>query len=113
MNPVGAALAAVSLLVSSAAVAAAPQDYVTVSLAGVVQDNHEQVALQVSTRGLDLATPEGAMALRKRVTRAIAYACNPGDRLNADLAPDYQCRQEMAVSAEPALAEITQAALAR
>lgn len=104
------AVAALGLCAPSAPVFAHPTDHITVSVDGSAQGGRERVALQVSTEGLNLAAPAGVAKLRKRLERAIAYACNPGDRLDADLSPDYQCRQEMATSAEPALLAIAQGA---
>lgn len=112
MKIVGAAIAAAGLFVSTAAVANVRDDQMTVSVTRPAEGGRERVDLQVSTEGLNLATVQGAAKLRQRVTRAIAAACNPGDRLDADLAPDFQCRREMAASAEPALLNASRLALA-
>ncbi|MBT2133014.1 UrcA family protein [Croceibacterium sp. LX-88] len=111
MKIVGAAIAAAGLLVSTAAIANVRDDQMSVSVSRPAEGGREQVALQVSTEGLNLATVDGTAKLRKRVSRAIALACNPGDRLDADLAPDFQCRREMAASAEPALLDASRQAV--
>jgi len=92
MKYVGAALAAASLF-ASPAISAVPQ-------------GREKVTISVSTEGLNLSSVEGVQRLRDRVDRAIAKACNPGDRLDADMSPDFQCRREMASSVLPTLAKI-------
>jgi UrcA family protein len=58
---------------------------------------------RVSTAGLDLRDPQNLERFRTRVTRAIETACNPGNRINADLSPDWQCRREMGASATATL----------
>lgn len=93
MKHVGAILALAGLFASTAVVAAVPQ-------------GRESVSIAVTAAGLDLATPQGVAQLRARVGRAVAQACNPGDRLKADLSPDWQCRREMAVSYEPAISQM-------
>jgi UrcA family protein len=86
-----AALAAVGLLVVPALASAA------------TSQKREQVSVAVQSSDLDLGRPENVAKLRDRVSRAIAQTCNPGDRLNADLRPDWQCRREMGANAEIAM----------
>ncbi|HEX7858121.1 MAG TPA: UrcA family protein [Sphingobium sp.] len=63
----------------------------------------EPVSVTVVTRDLDLSRPENIARLRERMARAIAVACNPGNRLHADMKPDWQCRTEMGANAEVAM----------
>lgn len=87
-----------SLAVAAIALFAAP----TIASASPAQ-NREQVSVAVSTNDLDLSRPEHVERLRTRVARAIQAACNPGDRLNADITPDWRCRTEMGANAEVAM----------
>ena len=89
MKTVAAALAAFGLVVAAPSFA--------------TEKPRETVSVGVSAHGLDLSRAEHREKLRLRMARAIAQACNPGDRIGADLAPDWQCRREMTASAEPAL----------
>lgn len=95
-----AALAAAALLAPAAAMAHAPKA-------------REHVSLAVSTAGLDLTRPEGVEALQSRMNKAIAEVCNPGDRLDADLSPDFQCRREMAADVRPVMLEMAARAAGR
>lgn len=90
MKLLSAAIAAVGLLVAPAVSQAA-------------SNNREQVSVAVQSNDLDLSRPEHVEKLRDRFSRAIAQACNPGDRLNADLKPDWQCRSEMGANAAIAM----------
>ncbi|MEO7692113.1 MAG: UrcA family protein [Sphingomonas sp.] len=106
MKTLNAALAAACLLVApSAAMAATAQDVdnVEISVLAPAQHSREPIELRVSTAGLDLSNPQNLERLRARVTKAIAAACNPGGRINADLSPDWQCRREMGANATTAL----------
>jgi UrcA family protein len=91
MNYVGAALAAACLFASTAVSAEAPR---------------EQVSIAVASSDLDLNSTAGVAKLQTRVNKAIAAACNPGDRVGADLAPDYKCRREMAANVQPTMVQI-------
>lgn len=73
------------------------------------ETKREQVSLSIPTEGLDLSNPRDVARLRERMSYAIAKACNPGDRINADVRPDWQCRREMSMRAD---ATVTQLALA-
>lgn len=66
----------------------------------------EQVSVRVITSDLDLSNPADVAQLRSRVSQAVAAVCNPGDRLNADIAPDWQCRQEMSANGEAKVAAL-------
>ncbi|MET0363256.1 MAG: UrcA family protein [Sphingobium sp.] len=91
MTTLSVAIAAVGLLVAPAiAPATAPH-------------HRESVSVAVATKDLDLSRPEHIARLRDRMARAIALACNPGNRLNADISPDWQCRREMGANAEVAV----------
>ena len=98
MKTLNTALAVASLLVApSAAMAATAQNMgnVEISVLAPAQHSRERIELRVSTAGLDLSNPQNLERLRARVTKAIETACNPGDRLNVDMSPDWQCRREM------------------
>ena len=106
MKTLNAAFAAACLLVApSAAMAATAQDVdnVEISVLAPAQHSREPIELRVSTAGLDLSNPQNLERLRSRVTKAIETACNPGNRINADLSPDWQCRREMGANATAAL----------
>jgi UrcA family protein len=87
----------------SAAVAAATLFAAPTLASAAPANNREQVSVSVKTSDLDLSRPEHVERLRGRVARAVAAACNPGDRLNADMSPDWQCRNEMGANAEVAM----------
>lgn len=70
-------------------------------------EGREFVALRLHTADLDLNKPEDVIALRRRASRNIAETCNPGERLNADLSPDWQCRRELSASLESALRRVS------
>jgi len=108
MKTLNAALAAACLLAApTAAMAATAQDVgngePSVTVTAPAQHAREHIELRVSTAGLDLSNPQNLERLRSRVTKAIAVACNPGGRINADLSPDWQCRREMGANATAAL----------
>lgn len=89
---------AVGLLTASATAFAAPR---------------ENLQLKVSTAGVDFADPASVAAFRREVDRQIAQACNPGDRVNADVTPDFKCRAEMAASLEPTVKQLAMRATSR
>lgn len=93
MKYIAAALAAASLLASATVSAEAPK-------------GREQVSINVSSADLDLTTQEGVAQLQNRIDKAIAAVCNPGDRIGADLSPDYKCRREMAANVQPTMQQI-------
>lgn len=93
MKYIGVALVAAALLAPASVMAEPPR-------------GREPVSLAVSTQGLDLTQPAGVKALQSRMDKAIAAACNPGDRIGADLSPDYRCRREMAANVGPTLQQI-------
>lgn len=93
MKYLSAALAAVTLIATPAFAADSPM-------------NREQVSINVSTNGLDMTSQDGVDQFRSRVNKAIAAACNPGDRTGADLAPDFQCRREMAAHVQPTMQQM-------
>lgn len=78
----------------------------TAAMAETQAPKREPVSINVSTEGLDLSSANGMQTLRGRMSQAIAAACNPGDRLNANLAPDWQCRREMGAVAEAQIMRI-------
>ena len=93
MKYIGAAVAAACLFASAAVSAEAPQ-------------GRENVSINVSSADLDLTTPQGVAQLQSRIDKAIAAACNPGDRIGADLSPDYKCRREMAANVQSTMQQI-------
>ena len=93
MKYIGAALAAATLFASPAVSADAGKD-------------REQVSINVQSSDLDLSTMDGVNKLQNRIDKAIAAACNPGDRIGADMSPDYKCRREMAANVQPTMTQI-------
>lgn len=73
---------------------------------GALAGEREQVALKISTAGVDFASVESVTAFRRDLARQIETVCNPGNRVNADLAPDFKCRREMAASVEPTIQQL-------
>jgi hypothetical protein len=103
MKYLAAALAAACMLGGAQAALAKSSSIVVHPLTnGMESDKREAIQLRVPAT-VDVSDPANAIALRKQATRAIEKACNPGDRLNADMSPDFQCRREMAASLELAL----------
>jgi UrcA family protein len=88
-----AAAAAVGLLTSVSALAATE--------AAPAAEQREAVTLRVNSAEVNFADPVEVAAFRREVERKIAEACNPGDRVNADMMPDFRCRREMAANMEP------------
>lgn len=95
MKTIRTALVAVALVAGSSA-----------AFAGA----RENVALSVRAEGVDFANPESVAQFRAEAARAINAACNPGDRIGADMAPDFKCRREMAASIEPKVRQLVLAA---
>ena len=89
----------------SAAVAAACL-FASAAVSAEAAKPRENVSINVSSADLDLTTPDGVAQLQSRVDKAIAAACNPGDRVGADLSPDYKCRREMAANVQPTMQQI-------
>lgn len=73
---------------------------------GALAAGREDVALKINTTGVNFGNVESVAAFRRDLSRQIAAACNPGDRLNADLAPDWKCRSEMSQSVEPVIQQL-------
>ena len=92
MKTVAAAFIAASLLVGASAASAKPR---------------EDVQLRIPTEGVNFSDPESVAKFRTQVARAIATACNPGDRIGADMSPDFQCRKSMAAVSEVRIAALT------
>ncbi|MBC2666857.1 UrcA family protein [Novosphingobium flavum] len=95
MKTICTALAAVALLAGSSAAFAGPR---------------ENVALNVNSAGVDFANPEAVAKFQADAARKIAATCNPGDRIGADLSPDFKCRREMAASMAPKVRQLVMAA---
>ncbi|MFC3098752.1 UrcA family protein [Alteraurantiacibacter palmitatis] len=70
------------------------------------QGNREAVSVQVDTAGVDFADPAAVAQFRRSVERQIEAICNPGDRLGADMKPDFKCRREMAATLEPTVTRL-------
>jgi UrcA family protein len=66
----------------------------------------ESVSLKVDAAHVDFADPASVAALRRQVERQIEAACNPGDRVGADMKPDFKCRREMAANLDPTLTQL-------
>ena len=73
----------------------------------------EAVSLQVRAEGVNFADPVAVSALRREIERKIEAACNPGDRVGADLMPDFRCRREMAATLEPTIMQLAARATQR
>lgn len=95
MKTISAALVAATLLAASSAAHAGAR---------------EQVSLALQSTQVNFANPASVAQFRKDLDRQIAAACNPGDRLGADLSPDFKCRREMTASAEPRVQALVLAA---
>lgn len=92
MKTVTAALAAVSLIAGAS---------------GAFAKARENVEVRVSTAGVNFADADSVNKFRARVAKQIAAICNPGDRINADAAPDFACRQSMAQVSETRIAALS------
>ncbi len=66
----------------------------------------EQVALKINTASVNFADAASVNVFRRDIARQIAEICNPGDRLDADLSPDFKCRTQMAASVEPTIQKL-------
>jgi UrcA family protein len=91
MKSLGIAMLAASLLAGGSAATAAER---------------ESVSLKVDAASVNFADPAAVAALRRQVARQIEAACNPGDRTNADMTPDFKCRREMAATLDPTLTQL-------
>ena len=91
MKSLGIAMLAASLLAGASAATAAER---------------ESVSLKVDAASVDFADPASVAALRRQAERQIEQACNPGDRVNADMKPDFKCRREMAANLDPTLTQL-------
>jgi UrcA family protein len=78
-----------------------------------VAAEREHVALEVPATGVNFADPTSVAALRRQAERQIAAVCNPGDRVGADMKPDFKCRREMAANLDPTLYQLAQRATDR
>src|SRR5688500_3981508 len=73
----------------------------------------EPIALKVDTAGVDFADPADVAALRRQAERQIEQVCNPGDRVDADMKPDFTCRRQMTANLDPALYQMAMRATNR
>ncbi len=87
-------------------IAAALAAAILVTGTGVTAKPVEKVQVRVSTAGINFNDPDSVAQFRQRVERQIAAACNPGDRLNADMSPDFACRKSMTGNAEVRIAAL-------
>lgn len=92
MKTVTAALAAVSLIAGAS---------------GAFAKARENVEVRVSTAGVNFNDAESVAQFRARVAKQVAAACNPGDRVGADMSPDFSCRQSMAQVSETRIAQLS------
>ncbi len=74
----------------------------------ITVQGREAVSVTVSSADLNLSTVEGLQTLRSRMAKAIAATCNPGDRIGADMSPDFKCRQEMSAKGETQILQLAQ-----
>jgi len=98
MKSLGIAIIAAGLLAGASAATAAER---------------ESVSLKVDTASVNFADPASVAALRRQVERQIEVACNPGDRVDADMKPDFKCRREMAANLDPTLVQLAMRATNR
>jgi UrcA family protein len=98
MKSLGIAIIAAGLLAGASAASAAER---------------ESVSLKVDTADVNFADPAEVAALRRQVERQIEEACNPGDRADADMKPDFKCRREMAANLDPTLVQLAMRATDR
>jgi len=91
MKTLGAALFAACLLAGSA---------------GASAKEVENISVRVSTEGVNFQDPASVEKFRQRVNREIAAVCNPGDRLDSDMSPDFACRRSMHGTAETRIAQL-------
>jgi UrcA family protein len=73
----------------------------------------ENVELRVPTAGVDFADAGSVAKFRAKVAKEIAEQCNPGDRINADLSPDFKCRKSMQQVSEVRIAQLATTANSR
>lgn len=90
--------------IATAAIAAA---FLIAGSTGAFAKARENVEVRVSTAGVNFADADSVNKFRSRVARAAAEACNPGDRIGADLSPDFACRKSMAATSETRIAQLT------
>ena len=91
MKSLGIAMLAASLLAGASAATAAER---------------ESVSLKIDAASVNFADPAAVAALRRQAERQIEQACNPGDRVDADMKPDFKCRREMAANLDPTLTQL-------
>lgn len=91
MKSLGIAILAAGLLAGGTAATAAER---------------ESVSLKVDAASVNFADPASVAAFRRQVERQIEAACNPGDRTQADMKPDFRCRREMAANLDPTLTQL-------
>jgi len=102
MKAIRMAMLAVGILAGASGAYAADRDETSINVSPS-NEGREQVAFKVNTDGVDFADANSVAAFRRDLGRQINEACNPGDRLKADLSPDFTCRSQMVASAEPAI----------
>ena len=90
--------------IASAALAAA---VLFAGSTGAFAKDRENVAVRVSTAGINFQDPASVAQFRARVAKAAAATCNPGDRVGADMAPDFTCRKQMAKVTEVRIARLS------
>ena len=98
MKAIGSAIFAAALFVGASAAPATER---------------EAVVIQVKAEGVNFADPAAVTSLRRDIERKIAETCNPGDRVGADMMPDFRCRREMAATLEPTLVHLASRATQR
>lgn len=81
--------------------------------AGAQAAGREDAAFQMKTEGVNFADPASVAKFRRELNRQIAAVCNPGDRIGADMAPDFECRRQMAASVEPKILQLVAQATGR
>jgi UrcA family protein len=69
-------------------------------------------SIRVATADLDLSQPSGQDALKRRIGRAVAKACNPVEAYHPDVTARRDCAREIAAKADTIVQQLTVAALA-
>jgi len=73
---------------------------------GAMANQREAVSVKIETAGVDFTNPAEIATFQRSAERKIADACNPGDRINADLMPDFKCRKQMSANLVPVVQKL-------
>jgi len=76
------------------------------ALAGDIVAPPQEVTVNISTDGLNLADPRDVSRLQSRVETAVADACNPRTSLSIYLSPDRACAKTAAAQGQRIVARM-------